>query len=61
MFITKVFHVERETGEILPRDDIVKKKYIIISKSESSIKKRGNIIKTIIYECERSKQQRLFD
>lgn len=63
MYITKVHYVDVETGEYLARDDILKKRYIIIRKFENydKLPHRGDILKTITYECERTKQGRLFD
>lgn len=60
---TKLEIVDTDSGEILTKNDIINKKYIIINKNiKYEINKEQQYgTRIILWECERNKQQRLFD
>lgn len=57
---TELIYVDEDTGEILEKELIKRKDYLRIKKFVKHKKIDNGIIKKIIWQCQKNRQQKLF-
>lgn len=57
---TELMYVDEETGEILKKELIKRKDYLRIKKHVKHKKIENGIIKRILWQCRKNRQQKLF-